>query len=178
MRDGPGTPHLPQSPGVSRGPPSSEWSPKGPGWTWSSPPEGISSQNFQRLSSVWWGVGVTLWCSLSAVMRRVTFQTIVRLASGGKRMPRNATEDLGLYQGIFTQAGSHSWYNWEESFPSKKYISSFLPSLPPFFLPASQHGGVPKPGIESTPQQQHELLQWQCQILNLLSHQGTPRSIS
>ena len=37
-----------------------------------------------------------------------------------------------------------------------------------FFLLRLQHGKVPEPGIEPMPQQ------WQCQILNLLSCQGTP----
>ena len=35
-----------------------------------------------------------------------------------------------------------------------------------------QHVDVLEPGIEREPQQ------WQCQILNLLSHQGTPRTYS
>ena len=33
---------------------------------------------------------------------------------------------------------------------------------------------MPRPGIEPEPQQQSKPLLWQCQILNLLSHQGTP----
>ena len=37
-----------------------------------------------------------------------------------------------------------------------------------FFLPCLQ------PGIEFSPQQRPEPLQWQCQILKSLSHQGTP----
>ena len=41
-----------------------------------------------------------------------------------------------------------------------------------FFWPHPQQGGVPGPGIEPAPQQ------WQCQILNPLSHQGTPGETS
>ena len=33
---------------------------------------------------------------------------------------------------------------------------------------------VPRVEIEPMPQQQPELLQWQCQVLNLLCHRGTP----
>ena len=33
---------------------------------------------------------------------------------------------------------------------------------------------IPGPGIEPTPQQPPQQLQWQCPILNLLGHQGTP----
>ena len=43
-----------------------------------------------------------------------------------------------------------------------------------FFWPHPQHAEVPGPGIKPVPQQQPELLQWQCQILNLLNHTGTP----
>ena len=39
-----------------------------------------------------------------------------------------------------------------------------------FFLLYPQHVEIPRPGIELEP------LQWQCWILNLLSHQGTPTS--
>ena len=35
-------------------------------------------------------------------------------------------------------------------------------------------GEVSGPGIEPAPQQRPELLQWQCQSLNLLHHKGTP----
>ena len=43
-----------------------------------------------------------------------------------------------------------------------------------FFLLLLQHVEVPGPGIESVLQQWSEPQQWQCQILNLMSHQGTP----
>ena len=36
---------------------------------------------------------------------------------------------------------------------------------------------IPGPGIEPAPHQWPELLQWQCQILKLLCHKGTPVSI-
>ena len=42
------------------------------------------------------------------------------------------------------------------------------------FWPHPWHAAAP--GIELTPQQQSEPQQRQCQILNPLSHQGTPRS--
>ena len=37
-----------------------------------------------------------------------------------------------------------------------------------------QHAEVPRPGIEPMPQQWPKPQQWQSQILNTLSHQGTP----
>ena len=45
-----------------------------------------------------------------------------------------------------------------------------------FFWPClqHQHGEVPGPGIKLAPQRRPEPQQWQCQILNPLSHQGTP----
>ena len=41
-------------------------------------------------------------------------------------------------------------------------------------MPCLKHVEVPEPGIKPTPQQWPEPLQWQCHILNPLSHQGTP----
>ena len=41
-----------------------------------------------------------------------------------------------------------------------------------FFWPYLRHVEVPRLGIEPVPQQWPESLQWQCQILNLLSHTG------
>ena len=69
------------------------------------------------------------------------------------------------------------------------FLFSFLPSLfvvivigififLPYFLPHPWHAEVPRPGIEPAPRQQPKPLQWQCQILNLLCHQGTPSSLS
>ena len=44
-----------------------------------------------------------------------------------------------------------------------------------FFLePHLRHMEVPGPGIEPMPQQQLKSQKWECPILNLLSHQGTP----
>ena len=37
-----------------------------------------------------------------------------------------------------------------------------------------QHVEIPGPRIKSVPQQWSEPLQWQCQVLNLLCHKGTP----
>ena len=45
-----------------------------------------------------------------------------------------------------------------------------------FFLTHPLYSEVPPPGIEPVPQQQSELLQWQLQILNPLSHKGSPRN--
>lgn len=43
-----------------------------------------------------------------------------------------------------------------------------------FFWSYPSHTEVPLPGIESVPQQWPEPQQWECQILNPLSYQGTP----
>ena len=43
-----------------------------------------------------------------------------------------------------------------------------------FFWPCPQHVKVLGPGIEPAPHQQPEPQKWQHQILNLLSHRGTP----
>ena len=45
-----------------------------------------------------------------------------------------------------------------------------------FFLPHPQHVEVPRPGIESVPQQGPEPLQWQHQILNPLEPHGNAPS--
>ena len=42
------------------------------------------------------------------------------------------------------------------------------------FCPCPWHVKVPRPGTVPSPQQQPEPLQWECQILNSLSHQRTP----
>ena len=42
------------------------------------------------------------------------------------------------------------------------------------FWPHLWHMEIPRPGIQPALQQWPELQQWQHQILNLLSHQGTP----
>ena len=42
-----------------------------------------------------------------------------------------------------------------------------------FFLPHPWHAKIPGPGIESKPQQQPKLMQWQHQILNPQGHKGT-----
>ena len=42
------------------------------------------------------------------------------------------------------------------------------------FLPHLGHAEVPRPGIKPTPWQRPEAQQWQCRILNQLSHMGTP----
>ena len=42
-----------------------------------------------------------------------------------------------------------------------------------FFL-ATRHVEVPRPRIKPAPKQQHELLWWQCQILNPMHHKRTP----
>ena len=42
-----------------------------------------------------------------------------------------------------------------------------------FNWPSPEQAEVPRPGIESIPQQQPNLLQWKCWILNSLSHRGT-----
>ena len=44
-----------------------------------------------------------------------------------------------------------------------------------YFWPCLWHVKVPWPGVKPVPQQWPEPLPWQCQILNLVSHQGTPR---
>ena len=44
-----------------------------------------------------------------------------------------------------------------------------------FFWPHPWHAEVPRPGIEPLPQEWPVQHQWQCQILNLLSPQGTPQ---
>ena len=44
-----------------------------------------------------------------------------------------------------------------------------------FFLPHLQHVEVARPGMEPEPQQQLELLQWQCQIFNVPHYNGTPK---
>ena len=43
-----------------------------------------------------------------------------------------------------------------------------------FFWPCPQHTEVPRSGAELLPQQGPKSQQWQCWILNPLSHQGTP----
>ena len=43
-----------------------------------------------------------------------------------------------------------------------------------FFWLCSWHMEVSGPRLKPSPQQQPEPLQWQCQILNLLHHKGTP----
>ena len=47
-----------------------------------------------------------------------------------------------------------------------------------FFWLHLQHMEILGPGIEPVPQQWLKLLQWQCQIFNLLCHRGTPRQLS
>ena len=44
-----------------------------------------------------------------------------------------------------------------------------------FFCLCPWHVEIPGPGIKTTPQQWPKPQQWQFQILNLLSHQGTPQ---
>ena len=44
-----------------------------------------------------------------------------------------------------------------------------------FWGPHLWHVNIPKSEIKPSPQQWPELLQWQHQIFNLLSHQGTPK---
>ena len=53
-------------------------------------------------------------------------------------------------------------------------VSFLLSFLLSFLWPHLKHVEVPKPGIKSAPQQQPKPLQWHSQILNLLSHKGTP----
>ena len=45
----------------------------------------------------------------------------------------------------------------------------------PFFFghAHARQAKIPRPGIETPPQQQSKPQQWQCWILNLLHHQGT-----
>lgn len=43
-----------------------------------------------------------------------------------------------------------------------------------FFWPRPWHAEVPGPRMKPKPRQWAEPKQWQCQILNLLDHQGTP----
>ena len=54
--------------------------------------------------------------------------------------------------------------------PVNRSLRPIFSSLKNFFLL------LPGPGIEPMPQLQPKPQQWQCQILNLLSHQGTPIS--
>ena len=80
------------------------------------------------------------------------------------------------------------WPNVGENAPDSVLASSDLPlhpfSLQTFFFFSWLHLWpvyVPRPGIEPVPQQWPktqwpEPQQWQCQILNPLSHQGTPIS--
>ena len=44
-----------------------------------------------------------------------------------------------------------------------------------FFWQCPRHMKVPGPGIETAPQQQPKLLQWQCWILNPLGHKRNPK---
>ena len=44
-----------------------------------------------------------------------------------------------------------------------------------FVCPQSHHMEVPRPGIQPVPQQWPKPKQWQHQVLNPLSHQGTPK---
>ena len=46
-----------------------------------------------------------------------------------------------------------------------------------FFFQHPQHAEVLRPGIESMPQQWLQPMQWQCLILNPLSHTGTPTAL-
>ena len=46
-----------------------------------------------------------------------------------------------------------------------------------FFQPRLWHVEVSGPGIQPMPQQWPKPLQWQCQILNPVSHRGIPRNI-
>lgn len=68
---------------------------------------------------------------------------------------------------------------WERSGDSTSSGPWFFLSFP-FYLKNllfwlhPQHAEFPRPGIKPAPQQQLEPLHWQCQILNLLSHMGTP----
>ena len=55
-----------------------------------------------------------------------------------------------------------------------KFAGVFLPFFFFFFLAVSMAWGSSQPGNKPVPQQQPELLQWQCWILNLLRHKGTP----
>ena len=66
---------------------------------------------------------------------------------------------------------------WMELLCIKSFFCNFsislklFPSIKSFFFPlwqSLQHGEVPRPGIKPKPQQ------WKCQILNPLSHKGTP----
>ena len=56
-----------------------------------------------------------------------------------------------------------------------QYVCSSDPDFTFFpFGPCPWHAEVPRPGIKRVPQQWPEPQQGQCQIFNLLSHQGTP----
>ena len=78
--------------------------------------------------------------------------------------------------------------HFQTNLPNFGYCSNLLSRLPEafttvykaysclslLFWPLLWRAEVPRPGIKPTPQQQLELLQWQCQILNPLCHKGTP----
>ena len=53
-------------------------------------------------------------------------------------------------------------------------LSLFMTHLFVYFWQCSCHAEVPGPGMEPAPEQGLEPPLWQCQILNPLSHQGTP----
>ena len=63
---------------------------------------------------------------------------------------------------------SCQWY-WH---PSECFIQGSVS----FFWPHPRHAEVPQSGIVLASQQWPEAQQWQCQIWDLLSHQGTPLS--
>ena len=68
-----------------------------------------------------------------------------------------------------------------ESLPKDSRIfTTFCPRLWLFWLflfAAPVACEVPRPGIKPAPQQWSEQLQWQCWILNILGHRGTPAVI-
>ena len=62
----------------------------------------------------------------------------------------------------------------KDSSKQRCYILEFSPILFCFVLATPVHEEVPRPEIKPAPQLRSKPQQWQCWILNLLRHQGTP----
>ena len=99
-------------------------------------------------------LGVRVLCSCSCPCR------------SGHNVPINLHQNK-RYSLFWTFNKSHKQ---SDIIPSLSLFSFFLS----FFVAMPMTCRSTEPGIEPGPQQGHKPQQWQCWILNLLSHQGTP----
>ena len=82
--------------------------------------------------------------------------------------------DSGGGYTMYTSVKTHRNIHWNGCILLHvRHISVKLHFL--FFWSGLLHAEVPEPGIRPTPQYGPKLLHWQWQILNPLSHQGTPK---